>query len=115
MQKYLDSVLAKMPKYEGIVYRSLSFDNDELLKFAYEHKVGSIVTYQAYTSTSTNISFYHENPTVIMKIYSKNGRDIRKYNPEENEVLYEKNMQFLVKHAYFKEGIYFLEMEEMPC
>lgn len=115
LQKYLDSVLAKMPKYEGIVYRSLSFDNDELLKFAYEHKVGSIVTYQAYTSTSTNISFYHENPTVIMKIYSKNGRDIRKYNPEENEVLYEKNMQFLVKHAYFKEGIYFLEMEEMPC
>lgn len=115
-QKHLDSALKKMPKYEGVVYRSLTFDrHEDLVNFAHGHKVGHKVYYQAYTSTSVNTSFYHEKPDIVIKINSKNGRDIRRYNPKENEILYDRDMKFLIKSATFRNGIYFLEAEEVLC
>ena len=114
-QKHLDSALKKMPKYEGVVYRSLTFENEELIKFANKTQVGREVIFHSYTSTSTNKSFYHENPSVVIKINSKNGRDIRRYNPKENEILYDRNMKFLIKNATLKDGIIFMEAEEVLC
>ena len=115
-QKHLDSALEKMPKYEGIVYRSLTFDRPEdLIKFAHKHQVGDIVPYRSYTSTSANKSFYHESPSVVIRINSKNGRDMRRYNPKENEILYGRDMKFLIKKVTLEDGIIFMEAEEVLC
>ena len=91
----LDSALEKMPKYEGTVYRSLSSDMmnnpDEFWK---THSFDSIVSYPAFTSTSTSV--YDETMDIQMEIMSKNGRDIRTYNAGESEVLFARNPIFHV-------------------
>lgn len=106
MSDNLDSALLKMPKYEGVVYRSLSSDMMSHPKsFWKEHSVGSIVSYNAFTSTSTFI--YDETMDIQMIIKSKNGKDIRKYNSREGEILFNRNSAFRV--TKIKNNIIYLE------
>lgn len=94
--KHLDSALSKMPYYKGKVYRSLSdFDLgmsvDEFIK---AHKPGKIISFCAYTSSSTKV--YDASFPIQYIIDSKTGRDIQQYNPTEFEVLFERNKRFIV-------------------
>lgn len=109
---HLDAALGKMPTYQGVVIRSLLLDQDSLLKFAKQHAIGSEVCYIAYSSASSQTG-YHQKPTVLLKIHSKTGRDIRSYNPDENEVIFRRNTHFRTLDVTVENGVYILEMEEL--
>ena len=97
----LDSALAKMPKYNGNLIRTVDFserlDSDEQTeKFVNEYIPGEIIVIDQYWSTS-KAEGYSENASV--KIYiqnSKNGRDISTIGLNESEVLYERKCRFEV-------------------
>lgn len=91
----IDAALTKLPKYEGTVYRSLrSEDMVNAEAFWKEHTPGSVVIESSFTSTSTEV--YDEAMDVQMIIQSKNGRDMRKLNSLENEILFRRGTMFYV-------------------
>lgn len=108
----LDSALEKMPKYQGKTIRSLVMNKESLIQFAKGHKIGSKVRYPEYISASTR-NGYHDNPTVVLNILSKSGRDIREYNEQESEILFKRNSCFCVLNVKLQDGIFVLEMEEV--
>jgi hypothetical protein len=84
-----------MPKYEGTVYRSLSlFGIENMQDFIDSHVPGEYQYFSAYTSTGSSI--YDESMPIQYVIKSKNGRDIRKYNSNEFEVLYRRGSKFKI-------------------
>lgn len=92
----IDNALNKLPVYEGIVYRSMR--SEEMLDsatFFKLHTPGNIVKYPAYTSSSTEV--YDDNMDIQLIIRSKRGRDMRAYNPLEQEILFERGSRFLVE------------------
>lgn len=91
----LDIALDKMPKYNGTVTRSVCINSDDINYFLKNYKVGNIVKHKAYTST-TKGEIYNPDARVQMMIKSKNGRDISKYNKEEQEILFKRNSKFNV-------------------
>ena len=94
--KDIDNAIMKLDKYQGEVYRSLSFQfEDEYENFVREHKDGEIIMYKAYTSSSTEI--YDDSMKVQMIIKSKKGRDMRSFNKNEKEVLFPRNTKFIVE------------------
>lgn len=96
----IDRAIQKLPVYEGTVYRSLRMEemaNPEA--FFKVHTPGNIVKYPAFTSSGTEI--YDDTMDIQMVIESKRGRDMRIYNPLEQEVLFERGSKFVVEK---KEG-----------
>ena len=90
----LDKALYKIPAIQGVVNRSLNFLHDEdRKKFIEMHEVGNKVKYKEYISSSMN-EVYNEDGEVQITIYSKNWRDIRSVNPEENEILFMRDTEF---------------------
>lgn len=91
----LDEALERIPVYEGMVYRSVCSDMiADMDEFWAAHAAGTRVTYAAYTSSGTKT--YDESMDIQMVIHSKTGRDIRGYNPGENEILFPRNASFRV-------------------
>ena len=96
----LDKALDKLPVYEGTVYRSLSSDMiPDKAAFLAAHEVDAIVTYDAYTSTSTEV--YDPDMDIQLVIQSKSGRDMRGINTIEKEILFKRKSRFIVDR---KEG-----------
>lgn len=92
----IDKALEKLPIYKGTVYRSMR--SEEMFDFATflkAHTPGNIVKYPAYTSSSTEI--YDDSMDIQLIIQSKRGRDMRTYNPLEQEILFKRESQFLVE------------------
>lgn len=58
------------------------------------HQVGKVVTYDAYTSASLEV--YDDTMDIQCIIQSKNGRDMTGYNPNEQEILFERESSFWV-------------------
>ena len=110
--KNLDGLLNKFPKYKGNVTRSLILDKEELKKFLKNHKVGNNITYRAYTSTTIG-NRYNDLSNVELHIKSKNGRDIRKFNKEEQEILFKRNSKFQIINLKTIDNIYHIFMEEI--
>lgn len=108
----LDSMLEKMPKHKGIVTRSLELDNEQLQIFLDTHKSGEKIKYKAYTSTTCG-ERYNEISNVELYINSKNGRDIRKYNEEEQEILFERNSLFKIKQIEKIKDTYHIFLEDL--
>ena len=90
----LDSALEKMPVYKGTVYRSLDSSMMDLVEFWKKHEAGKNVIYPAYTSAS--ISIYDETMDIQMVIQAQTGRDIRSWNPGEQEILFSRNTEFRI-------------------
>lgn len=90
----LDAALVKLPKYEGIVYRSLDSSMIDMKAFNKRYSIGNIVIENGYTSTSTEV--YDETMSIQMIIKSKNGRDLRLYNEIEKEILFRRGTVFVV-------------------
>ena len=102
----LDKALQKMPVYQGVVYRSLSSDMiEDIDAFWKKHSNDSIIKYNAFTSTSTSV--YDDSMDIQMVIKSKFGRDIRQYNPNESEILFNKDTLFYISEV--KGNIIFME------
>lgn len=108
----LDRALEKMPVYKGQVVRSLVFhDAESARQFVLQHSEGKSVVYPAFTSASVNPG-YHEQPTVLMHIDSKSGRDIRRYNEAEAEVLFPRNTRFFIDEVSVDDGVARLKVRE---
>lgn len=93
----LDQALLKLPTYQGTVYRSLTSSMiDDIEGFKKRYSKGSIVIESAFISSSVD-GVYDESMDVQMIIQSKHGRDIRIYNPLEQEVLFKRGSMFMVE------------------
>lgn len=104
----LDNALNKCEKYKGNVVRVLDIrDKENLNKFIQQNQKGQEITFKEYLSFSDKNN-YNENANIIIYTISKNGRDIRKYNPEESEVLYFRNSKFLVENVIKKDNKYYI-------
>ena len=108
----LDKVLDKMPIYKGNTTRSLKFDKNELEIFLKQHFIGNTVKYKSYTS-STIGSRYNELSNVELHIKSKSGRDVRKFNSKEQEILFGRNTTFRIINKEKIKSIYHIYMEEI--
>ena len=108
MVKGLDAALKKFPVYQGTVYRSITdMGIDDVDAFIKGHSPGDFVMYPAYTSTSTGI--YDTSFPIQFVIQSKSGRDIRAYNADEGEILFERGVEFQVEKV-IGNTIYMKEM-----
>ena len=89
--KTLNKGLAKLPNYQGLVRRGASLPE----AIRQQHSVGSIVTYDAYTSTSTASGFPGKD---IFLMYSKSGKPVMGFSghEDENEVLFAPGAKFKV-------------------
>lgn len=104
----LDKALNKCDNYNGTVVRTLQIQNkNELTKFLKKNEVGNLTKYREYLSFSSK-SDYNENANVYIYTKSKYGKDIRKFNPEESEILYKRNSKFLVENILEKDGKYYI-------
>lgn len=104
----LDNALNKCKKYNGNVVRVLDIkDKKDLNKFIRKNQKGQEITFNEYLSFS-NKSSYNEKANVIIYTVSKSGKDIRKYNPEESEILYSRNSKFLVESVIKKDDTYYI-------
>ncbi len=91
----MDSALKKMPVYEGTLRRSVSdFGISDVQEFIDSHKPGAHVKFHEYLSASTDV--YDESFPIQYVIQSKTGRDIRKFNEVEKEVLFERETLFSI-------------------
>lgn len=90
--KNLDKALDKMPDYRGTVYRSIYVNNANSFLDSYRIAVGKTKVFSAYMSTGVTV--YDSNAPVQYVIKSKNGKDIRLFNEEEQEVLFRRKTKF---------------------
>lgn len=109
----LDLALGKMPKYKGNLSRSLNFLNQDALKaFLAPYAVKNTVKYNEYLST-TKGEIYDPNGQVQIYIMdSKNGNDISEFNGGEQEVLYNRNSEFLIVDRCEQDGVYYFLLRE---
>lgn len=109
----LDNALKKMPKYQGSVTRDLNFmfKEDKNL-FLEQLENGMVVDYSQFLSSTTD-KVYNEDAEIRFHIISKNGRDIRKFNKKENEILFERNSKFRILHIDHKSEMIEIYMEEV--
>lgn len=95
MVKNLDSALKKMPVYQGKVYRSVSdVGIPDVEAFIASYKQNAVIRFPQFLSASTEV--YDDSFPIQYVITSKRGRDIRKFNSGEKEILFERNAVFYV-------------------
>ena len=95
MIENLDAALDKMPEYQGMVNRSVSdVEIDDVDAFIASFIPGEQAVFPAYTSSSEDV--YDESFPIQFKILSKHGKDIRRYNENEKEILFKRNSRFWV-------------------
>jgi len=90
--KNLDDALEKLPKYEGVVYRSLYIENAD--DFMREYEVGDAHRFMEYLSSGTKI--YDDSFPIQYIINSKSGKDIRPFNEAESEILFRRKTWFWI-------------------
>ncbi len=94
--KNLDTALDKMNNYEGNVRRSVWINSEDLECFLKDYPVGKKMKHKSYLSTTTG-EIYNPEARVQMLIESKTGKDLRKYNKDEQEILFKRNVEFYVE------------------
>lgn len=117
----ISKALAKLPKYEGIVFRGETMSIKQLKERFLDH-VGDVVSDNGFFSSSKYLDapkkfISHDgvpksHRRVIFEIRSKNGRDISKISEfngifvDENqyEVLFDKRTKFLIKDCKIEDS-----------
>lgn len=115
MVRYLDAALDKLPKYSGRLQRDYFFETaDDLRDFAKNFKIGEIFSDNAYLSTS-KIHYGENQEQLHFEILnSKTGRDVSKYNENEQEVLFKRDTPFRILRTYYNDkGIPTVDLEEI--
>jgi len=92
MMRNLDSALEKMPKYEGVVYRSLYIEDAD--DFMRGYAVNDAHWFKEYLSSGTKV--YDERFSIQYIINSKSGKDIRSFNEAESEILFRRSTWFWI-------------------
>lgn len=77
------------------------------------HAVGNTVTYNEYIAATCGEVYNPDGRVQIYIPYSKNGRDIRSVNSDEQEVLYERNSSFEVFNVVQKEQMVKIFLREI--
>ena len=124
MVSLLDSALAKLPKVEGTVYRTLSFDDvfdaqEEYDAFLAQHIEDGFAFYSAYTSTSTKADGHPladgTKLGVTMEITGSNARNLDGFgNNFESEALFPRDTDFIITKVTVDEnGHPYIHMEEV--
>lgn len=105
MVEELDHALEKLPTHEGRVYRRLGFDlegQEALETFLAEHAAEAMVSYEAFTSSSTELNGYvvEDDLNVLLVLDSETGRDMSGLgNNFEYEVLFPRESNFVVERV----------------
>ena len=110
--KNLDKALNKIPKYKGIISRSVDLDGEQLKEFLKEYTLESTVKLKAYTSF-TKGETYNPMAKVQLYTYSRNGRNITDFNEGEAEILYPRNSKFVVRKVTQTDDIYHIVLDEV--
>lgn len=106
--KELDRILAKLPNFEGRVFKGISLNSSRLAYYEYAFNDNQIITQYAFESTSKSVlsakAFMRnsrKDSQVLFIIISKTGKDVEKYSKydgsngqNEREVLFTANSQF---------------------
>ncbi|WP_264524943.1 ADP-ribosyltransferase [Flavobacterium sp. N502536] len=100
---FLEMTLDKLPSYRDIVYRGTFLSPKALEKYTTALEKGTDVTEHSFFSTSKSRSIAEGFGTTLLRIVSKNGKEIEKIskfgiheNPNEQEVLFKLNSTFSV-------------------
>lgn len=111
----LDQALKKLPRYSGNLSRSIYFDNqadfDDFIENAQENNEQE---FKAFTSTTKSDELY--NPEGQVQIFiedASRGRDLKGYDNDEEEVLYERNAKFKIKKQYWINNTYIMILKEI--
>lgn len=110
----LDNALKKMPKYKGNLSRSLYFYSDEDIdSFVKKFTEDEIISFNEYISTTKGNKLYNPDGQVHLYIQdSQNGCDLRSFNSNELEVLYERDSKFIVISKMQKDNIWYILLQE---
>lgn len=108
----LDKALKKCNNYKGNVTRVLDINDKEKLKsFIERNKINEDIMFNEYLSFSTKEGYNNES-NIVIYVESKNGKDLSKYNSDEQEILYPRNSKFVVKDMVYKNNKYYILWEE---
>lgn len=111
--KHLDKALNKCKNYNGKIVRVLDItDSKKLKEFIELNKLNKLIIFNEYLSFS-NKSNYNENANVIIYIVSSKAKDLRKFNPDESEILYPRNSRFIVENIKKINDKYYLLWREI--
>lgn len=96
--KLLDECLAKMPNFEGIIYRGVNLTNIELERYVLAQQNDEILTENHFISSSSSIYIGKACGKIVFKIFSQKGKNIEKVSkyPNEKEVILRYNSKFRV-------------------
>lgn len=110
----LDSVIEKLPKFNGNVTRSLIFPDDESArKFISSLNSTDVVNFKQYISATTSSELYNEVGQVqIAFVNTKSCADLTPLNQGEMEVLFGCGAKFKLKECEEQFGKFWLVMEE---
>lgn len=116
--KKMDSALAKTPKYEGDLIRTINFsDWPDCAKrtedFAREFILDTRIKIRQYWSTSKAEGYDDKAGIIIYIRNARNGHDISSVGLDEAEVLYERDQEFLVSNKVFQDGVWHILLEEV--
>lgn len=113
----ISQALAKLPKYEGIVYRGETMSMKKLQERFLDH-IGDIVSDKGFVSSSlyedtprkfiSHVGVPKSHKRIIFEIQSKNGRNISKISEfngiftleNQHEILFDKRTRFCVSPDY---------------
>ncbi len=109
----LDEALDKMPKYRGILNRSVYFYNEaDLQKCIEKYKIGQTVIEDSYFSMTKNNVYNSEAQLQFWINNSMNGRNIVMYNEAEGEIIYPRNSVFKVEYRALIDGVWHILLKE---
>lgn len=117
LQAYVDAAqhgLAKMPKYQGLSSRGMTFGQEELKKVLATYQKGTVIEDSAFVSTS-----YGERAAfsgnVYMRVNGKTGVNVSQYSyyKGEREVLFMPGTRFRVDDVKNEGGKYIITVTEI--
>lgn len=113
--KKLNSALDKMPKVDNITLtRDMTFPyKEDLDDFIAQHIEGEKVKYESFTSATTKESYLNEPQVRIIIKNANKASDLSNINKKEREALYKTNSMFKVLTKRKKNGIWYIELEEL--
>lgn len=110
--KDLDKALEKCNNYKGNVIRVLDIkDKEKLKKFIKRNKLNKEIVFEEYLSFSSKKG-YNDESNIIIYVESNHGKDLRKYNSDEQEIVYPRNSKFITKNIVYQNGKYYILWEE---
>lgn len=111
--KQLDKALNKCRNYNGNIVRVLDItDKKELERFIHMNVLNKPIMFNEYLSFSSK-SNYNANANVVIYTVSNKAKDLRKFNPDESEILYPRNSKFIVENIKKINGKYYLLWREI--